>query len=100
MLISKLVNVVTVAQHGMSRRAFRPKFVHRLFARLCLPYLHFSANACACASEWQRRSVRRYNVQAPVFFSWKDLEGGSQAGSTAPGRQVESGNNTAERDCG
>jgi hypothetical protein len=25
------------------------------------------------------RRIKRYNVQAPVFFSWKDLEGGSQA---------------------
>lgn len=25
------------------------------------------------------RRIRRYKVQAPVFFSWKDSEGGSQA---------------------
>lgn len=24
------------------------------------------------------RRLRRYNVQAPVFFSWKDLDGSSQ----------------------
>jgi hypothetical protein len=26
------------------------------------------------------RRIKRYNVQAPAFFSWKDLEGGSQVG--------------------
>jgi hypothetical protein len=78
---------------------FSPSSSIGFFARLCLPYLHCAANAYACASEWQLRSVQRYNVQAPVFFPWKALEGDSQAGSTAPVRQVESGHKTAKRGC-
>jgi hypothetical protein len=60
-----------VARFGPSSFiGFLPTFVFLNFISLPMPVL----------AKWQMRSVRRYDVQAPVFFSWKDLEGGSQVG--------------------
>lgn len=41
MLISKLLNGVVVVERGSSRRAFRPKFVHRLL--LAWLFRHFAS---------------------------------------------------------
>jgi len=64
MLVSKLVDGVIIVQHGASRRAFRPRFVHRLL--LAWVFRNFISLPVAVLAKWQRTLIGA--VMADALF--------------------------------
>jgi hypothetical protein len=55
MLVSKLVDGLFIVQHGTSRRAFRPKFVHRLL--LAWVFRNFISLPVSVLAKWQKTLI-------------------------------------------
>lgn len=55
LMVSKLVDGVFIVQHGTSRRAFRPKFVHRLL--LAWIFRNFISLPVPVLAKWQKTLI-------------------------------------------
>ena len=55
MFVSKLVDGVIIVQHGASRRAFRPKFVHRVL--LAWVFRNFISLPVPVLAKWQKALI-------------------------------------------
>ena len=64
MLVSKLVDGVIIVQNGASRRAIRPKFVHRLL--LAWVFRNFISLPMPVLAKWQKALVA--TVMADSLF--------------------------------
>jgi hypothetical protein len=65
MLVSKLLDGVVVVEHGTSRRAFRPKFLHRLM--LVWIFRYFTALPMPVLSGWQRSLIIMVMTQGAII---------------------------------
>jgi hypothetical protein len=64
MLVSKLVDGVIIVQRGASRRAFRPRFVHRLL--LAWVFRNFISLPVSVLAKWQKALIAA--VMADALF--------------------------------
>lgn len=62
MLVSKLVDGVIIVQHGASRRAFRPRFVHRLL--LAWVFRNFISLPVSVLAKWQKALIAAVMAEA------------------------------------
>jgi hypothetical protein len=62
MLVSKLVAGVIIVQYGASRRAFRPKFVHRLL--LAWVFRNFISLPMPVLAKWQKTLIGAVMAEA------------------------------------
>jgi hypothetical protein len=62
MLVSKLVDGVIIVQHGASRRAFRPRFVHRLL--LAWVFRNFISLPVSVLAKWQKTLIAAVMAEA------------------------------------
>jgi hypothetical protein len=62
MLVSKLIDGVMIVQRGTSRRAFRPKFVHRLL--LAWVFRNFISLPVPVLAKWQKTLISAVMAEA------------------------------------
>jgi hypothetical protein len=62
MLVSKLLDGVVVVERGSSRRAFRPKFMHRIM--LAWVFRYFASLPMSVLTSWQKALIAEVMARA------------------------------------